>query len=181
MHITRQSEPRVARSIWNPFLSALAGLLVGSLLVTLGNVAFSHFQAQAAPSSANSFNAIVGAWSVEANGAPFVPHVAVFHMDGTMEIDNPESGDKSTSDSVGVGAWRVDAHQATLIIGQFKEINADRGSHQYVNYLIVTFTLQVRGNTFTSTIPAQATYYAPNGVKQAGPYPAMLSGVRIQP
>jgi hypothetical protein len=45
----------------------------------------------------------------------------------------------------------------------------------------VTFTLTMRGaNVFTG--PAEATYYTPDGMKQnVQPYPATLTGTRIQP
>jgi hypothetical protein len=157
-------------------------LLVFFVLVILGGVSAwitSHaMQVQAAPTERPS---IVGAWLVDANGAPFVPHVMLFSSDGTFIIDNPEYGDTRTSDSLGVGAWMVDAHHPNTIDGQFEEINADRASGHYASRLVVTFTLMMQGaNAFTA--PAGATYYAPDGSRQnAQPYPAMLTGTRIQP
>jgi len=135
--------------------------------------------AQAAPTQARA--SIVGAWLVDANGAPFVQHVMLFHDDGTFLIDNPEAGDPHTSDSLGAGAWKFDAHHPNTIIGIFEEINAERTSGHYANRLVVTFTLTMQGtNAFRG--PAQATYYSPQGVKQNDqPYPATLIGTRIQP
>ncbi len=167
------------RPRWN-LIGSLAGL-AGLLLVALiagGGLAISYFQqAQAG----QSMNPVVGAWSVLAHGAPFEPHVMVFHQDGTLEIDNPEAGDQHTSDSAGYGAWRVDPHQANVIIGRFQEVNADRVTGALTSYLIVTFTIRVQGNTFSSTTAALATYYDAFWHKLDGPYPATLAGIRIQP
>lgn len=122
---------------------------------------------------------IVGAWRVDAKGAPFVPHVALFHADGTLLIHNPDAGNPHTSDSLGVGAWKVDGEHPQTIIGVFEEITADRTSHQEVARLRVTFTLRIEGaNAFTG--PAEATYYTPDGSKQNDqPELATLRGTRI--
>jgi hypothetical protein len=162
---------------------AALGVSLSLLLVILGATsmaALTHFQPTQA-SESTSTDAIVGAWLLDAHGAPFVPHVAIFHADGTFLIDNPEAGDPHTSDSLGAGAWKRDPQHANTIIGQFQEINADRASAHYASRLVVTFTLTMtRADTFSG--PAEATYYAPDGVKQnAQPYPAMLTGQRILP
>ncbi|GEM_PF-1633815 len=166
---------------WNPHLGSLAGLTGLVLFALIATGGFVVSRVQAAGQASQSVNAIVGAWSVLAHGAPFEPHVMLFHGDGTLEIDNPEAGDQKTSDSAGYGAWRVDPHQATRISGQFEEVNADRTTGELASYLIVTFTIAVTGNTFSSTTPAEATYYDASWHKLAGPYPATLSGTRIQP
>ena len=75
---------------------------------------------------------IVGAWRVDAEGAPFVPHMALFHADGTLLIHNPDAGNPQTSDSLGVGAWKVDGEHPQTISGVFEEIMADRETHQCV-------------------------------------------------
>lgn len=159
------------------------GVSFSLLLVILGAVsmaAFTHFQSAQASENSSS-DAIVGAWLLDARGAPFVPHVAIFHADGTFLIDNPEAGDPHTSDSLGAGAWKRDPQHANTIIGQFQEINADRASAHYASRLVVTFTLTMTGtNTFSG--PAEATYFTPDGDKQNDqPYPAMLTGQRILP
>ncbi len=160
-----------------------AGLFSFVLIVAVGLGAFFSSLPGTGNAQAEA-NPIVGAWAVSAIGAPFEPHVAVFHADFTMEIDNPEAGDPHTSDSVGYGAWRVDGTNGHLIIGMFREDNADRATGKYVSYLIVTFTLLVQGDTFSSpsTRPAEAIYYNPDGtVQPGGPYPATLIGTRLHP
>jgi hypothetical protein len=152
-------------------------LLALVLIVSVGLVALlSNHSGKARAEDANS---VVGVWFVNAVGAPFQPHLATFHADGTMLIDNPEAGDPHTSDSVGMGPWQVDPNgDGNTIEGKFEEINADRTTHAFVSTLIVTYTITVRGDTFTG--PAQATYYNPDGTLQAGPFPATLNGTRIQ-
>jgi hypothetical protein len=124
---------------------------------------------------------IVGAWRVETEGAPFVAHVALFHADGTMLIHNPDAGNRHTSDSLGVGAWRQDQQHAQTILGVFEEINADRATGAYISRLRVTYRLSLNGAAaFTGR--AEASYYAPGGTElhdQA--HQAQLSGARIQP
>ncbi len=162
---------------------AALGVSLSLLFVILGAASMAvltHFQPVQA-SESTSTDAIVGAWLLDAHGAPFVPHVAIFHADGTFLIDNPEAGDPHTSDSLGAGAWKHNPQHPNTIIGQFQEINADRASAHYASRLVVTFTLTMTGaNTFSG--PAEATYYAPSGVKQNDqPYPALLTGQRILP
>jgi len=168
---------RPTTSWWRlALLVALALLILGGVGVWVG---VHTTQTQAAPLPARA--PIVGAWLLDAEGAPFVPHVAIFHADGTFLIDNPEAGDPHSSDSLGVGAWMLDPHHVGVVLGTFEEINADRASGHYVSRLLVTFTLTMQGaNAFTG--PAEATYFAPDGTKQnAQPYPAILIGTRIQP
>ena len=149
---------------------ALVLIVTGGLIVLLTN----H------PTKARAAHplSVVGVWFVNADGAPFQPHLATFHTDGTMLIDNPEAGDSNTSDSAGMGPWQIDPNSSGNVIdGKFEEINADRTTNAFVSTLIVTFTITVTGDTFTG--PAQATYYNPDGTLQQGPYPATLNGTRI--
>ena len=123
-------------------------------------------------------NKIIGAWYVDAVGAPFQPHIAIFHSDQTMIINNPEFGDPHTSDSMGMGPWRIDkGGDQAIIKGAFVEINADRTTNKYVSKLVVHYTLTVSGNTFTG--PAQANYYNPDGTLQSGPFLVILNGKKI--
>lgn len=151
----------------------------GLLVLPAAVLAVSVLALNHAPSAkADSSGSIVGAWQVDAVGAPFQPHVAAFHSDQTMEIDNPEAGDPHTSDSVGYGPWAASqTGDNNSIRGKFVEINADRTTNQFVSKLVVTYTVRVTGNSFTG--PAEATYYNPDGSLQAGPFPATLNGSRI--
>ncbi len=126
----------------------------------------------------HAFHGIVGAWFVNAVGAPFQPHVMEFHADGTLEIDNPESGDPHTSDSVGMGPWAFSGDKK--VIGAFEEVNADRDTHQYVSRLRVEFTITLSDDGDTFTGPATANYFNPDGSPQQGPFPATLNGTRIK-
>ena len=156
----------------------VVSLLALALIVIVGFVAFLSNYPGKARAQAKDRNSPVGVWFVDAVGAPFQPHLATFHSDGTMLIDNPESGDSNTSDSAGMGPWQTDQKGSNIINGKFEEINADRTTHAFVSTLIVTYTITVNGNTFTG--PAQATYYNPDGTVQAGPFPATLNGTLIQ-
>lgn len=150
-------------------------LLALVLIVTVGFVVLlSNHPGNA---RADDSNPVVGVWFVNAVGAPFQPHLAMFNYNGTMLIDNPEYGDPHTSDSVGMGLWQVQQFGSTTVVGKFEEINADRTTNAFVSTLIVTYTITVNENTFTG--PAQATYYNPDGTLQAGPFPATLNGTRI--
>lgn len=154
---------------------------IASLIIIIGAVVvFSTtnlYGMKSAHADSQGNGNVVGAWFVNAVGAPFQPHVATFHSDQTMEIDNPEAGDTHTSDSMGMGPWSVNPNNNNVISGKFVEVNADRTTNQYVSKLIVTYTITVTGNTFTG--PAQATYYNPDGTLQAGPFPATLNGTKI--
>src|SRR6266516_2919453 len=174
---TESGKQRVTIFKMRPILRVV-WLLALALIVTVGLIAFlSNHSSKAGAANPNS---PVGVWFVNAVGAPFQPHLATFHSDGTMLIDNPESGDPHTSDSAGMGPWQTqqDDKGNTVIVGKFEEINADRTTNQFVSTLIVTFTITVTGNTFTG--PAEATYFNPDGTTQAGPFPATLNGTRIQ-
>jgi hypothetical protein len=152
-----------------------------ALIVTMGFIALlSNHPGKVRAKSDAKPNSPVGAWFVNAVGAPFQPHLVTFHADGTMLIDNPEAGDPHTSDSVGMGPWQIQQNgkDNATVIGKFEEINADRTTHEFVSTLIVTFTITVNEDTFTG--PAEATYYNPDGTTQAGPFPATLNGTRIQ-
>src|SRR5438270_6525300 len=158
-----------------PMMRVVCALAL-ALIVAVGFMALSSNHPMKA--RASNPNSVVGVWYVNAVGAPFQPHLATFHSDGTMLIDNPEAGDTHTSDSAGMGPWQIDQNSTGNVIdGKFEEINADRTSGAFVSTLIVTYTITVNGNTFTG--PAQATYYNPDGTFQQGPYPATLNGTRI--
>ena len=159
----------------SPLLRVVCVLAL-ALIVVMGYMALSGNHLMKA--RASNPNSVIGVWYVNAVGAPFQPHIATFHSDGTMLIDNPEAGDPHTSDSAGMGPWQVDPNgNGNVYDGKFEEINADRTTNQFVSTLIVTFTITVTGNTFTG--PAQANYYNPDGSFQQGPYPATLNGTRL--
>lgn len=159
----------------------VAGLGVAApALVMLGAALGMHgwTRAGAAANDVTFGKPAVGVWTVSAVGAPFQPHIATFHPDGTMEIDNPEAGDTHTSDSMGMGPWtEQQSSKGDVVTGKFVEINADRATAQYVSKLVVTYQVTVKGNSFSG--PAEATYYNPDGSVQAGPYPATLNGTRV--
>jgi hypothetical protein len=146
---------------WGPIWASItaAGVII-ALIVT-------------SPANATS-PSIVGAWYVDAVGAPFAPHAMLFHDDGTVEITNPDAAEATNSSSDGMGAW-IRKHQT--ISGQFLEVNADKTTHHFTTNLIVTFTLTVDGDSFSG--PANATYYDGAGNVVAGPFPATLKGQRI--
>ncbi|WP_426565394.1 hypothetical protein ACPPVT_03200 [Angustibacter sp. McL0619] len=91
---------------------------------------------------------IVGAWVVEATGAPFAYHGMLFHADGTMLQSNPDAGHADSSDSAGVGVWRADG---SVVRGRFAEFLADRKTHLLLGRRDVTFVLTVDLDGFSGT------------------------------
>jgi hypothetical protein len=136
-----------------------------------------NIPSQGQKASADQSKNIVGAWYVNAIGAPFVPHVMEFHSDNTFIINNPDAGDPNTSDSLGVGPW--EKKNNNKIKGKFVEVNADRTTHQFANNLIVTFEVTISNDGSTFTGPAEARYYDANWNLLDGPFPATLEGSRI--
>lgn len=93
---------------------------------------------------------VVGAWQVDAIGAPYVPHQFVFTSDGTMFTTNPTDVQESataphggTNDSLGMGAWH---HDGRAIVGTFYELNAFADNHQPTDTLEVRFRITVSGD-----------------------------------
>jgi hypothetical protein len=54
-----------------------------------------------------------------------------FHADGTMLESNPDHGNRVTSDSNGMGAWRVDR---VTVTGAFVEFTVDLSLPSTDNY-----------------------------------------------
>jgi hypothetical protein len=105
---------------------------------------------------------VVGVWEVDVVGAPFGPHLFTFHSDHTFLSSNPDAGDTSTSDSDGEGVW----DGWNTVKGMFKEYDASRGptppAGTFVGILTVTYTIKVKGDSFTGDYTATET--SPTGV-----------------
>lgn len=152
-------------------------LLIPLVLATLAvGLAFSATRTNADEST--NPNNIVGAWEVDAEGAPYRPHLFVFHEDGTMLTTNPTNVQEDplaphggTNDSVGMGVWRVENEGGQkYVVGTFEQLNAFADNHQPTDKLSVTFKLSVDGDDFSG--PAFATLGENGG-------PATLTGERI--
>lgn len=128
--------------------------------------------------ASNDGKEIVGAWEVDAIGAPYVPHLFTFHADGTMLTTNPtnvqedpEADHGGTNDSVGMGTWELRNEGGTkYIVGTFEQLNAFADNHEPADKLSVTFKLTVDDDAFEG--PA---------IAELGPFtaPATLEGTRI--
>jgi hypothetical protein len=122
---------------------------------------------------------VVGAWFVNAEGAPYIPHLFTFNSDGTMLTTNPTNVQEDpaqphggSNDSVGMGTWRVqNDHGQKFVVGTFKQLNANADDHLPTDTLSVTFKISMDGDQFNG--PAQAKLGPLTG-------PATLSGNRIQ-
>jgi hypothetical protein len=137
-------------------------ITLGLILITLGAAAsFGH--------------SVVGAWYFQAP-APFTPHLATFHDDGTLVVMFPDAAEASRSASTGAGAWKRVANSTYQ--GRFYEINANRDTNTFQSNLIVTFRITVRGNSFTGI--ASASYYDLGGNLLEGPFGGPLTGTRIE-
>ncbi len=98
--------------------------------------------------------AIVGAWHLEAVGAPILHHCLVFHADGIVCSFQADGGFPTDSESDGAGSWQMVGNQAK---GVFLEFRYDRASHAYLGSVRVAFTLTVHGDRFSGE--AQACVY----------------------
>jgi hypothetical protein len=119
---------------------------------------------------------VVGVWEVEADGAPFSHHVMTFHADGTMLQSNPDHGNRTTSDSNGMGVWRA---EGVTVTGAFLEFTVDRDDPELVSKGTVHFELFVAGESFSGW--ATANFYDLVGTLQRGPLKAELTGTRFLP
>lgn len=100
-------------------------------------------------------NQLVGAWQVTADGAPYQPHLFIFHADGTMISSNPTNVQQNaskphggTNDSLGMGTWKCQAGKTPSIVGTFVELNANADDHSPTDSLIVTFKITTSKDTF---------------------------------
>ena len=87
---------------------------------------------------------IVGAWRVDAIGAPFVPHLFTFAEDGSVFTTNPTNVQEESQglhDSVGMGAWRKG--RKGLYEGTFVQLNAFSSTHLPGPELRVSFRVSV--------------------------------------
>lgn len=152
-------------------------LLIPLLLLTL-TLGWTVSDNRAGAHSEHSTKSIVGAWRVDAIGAPYVPHLFTFHADGTMLTTNPtnvqeDPGDPhgGTNDSVGMGTWKIiKDNDKRYVVGTFEQLNAYADDHTPADMLSVTFKLAVDHDEFDG--PAMA---------KLGPFtaPATLEGTRI--
>lgn len=103
-------------------------------------------------------NLPVGAWEVQAQGAPYEPHLFIFHADGTMITTNPTNVQENpakqhggTNDSLGMGTWSCTEGKAPEVVGTFYQLNANADDHKPTDKLSVTFKIQASKDTFTET------------------------------
>lgn len=97
----------------------------------------------------------VGAWVVQVKGAPFEPHLFIFHSDGTMNTTNPTNVQEDaakphggTNDSLGMGVWTCGKNGTSEIVGTFSQLNANADDHKPTDSLFVTFKIEVSKDTF---------------------------------
>ncbi|CAM5461116.1 hypothetical protein MAUB1S_07761 [Mycolicibacterium aubagnense] len=101
-------------------------------------------------------NTLVGAWEVQAQGAPYEPHLFIFHADGTMITTNPTNVQENparphggTNDSLGMGTWTCTTGKMPEIIGTFYQLNANADDHKPTDKLSVTFKIKATQDAFT--------------------------------
>ena len=121
---------------------------------------------------------IVGAWHVDANGAPYVPHQFVFTSDGVVFTTNPtnvqDAGDNPTTDSVGMGVWRRAKRDRDQVIGTFYQLNARQPGKTPAERLRVTFRVRLNRESDRFAGPAWAE------LEGLGGGPAQLIGRRLE-
>jgi hypothetical protein len=151
----------------------LATLTVGWVVSTTPRAT-----ADGAANIPNKSDDIVGAWEVQAIGAPYQPHLFTFTSDGTMNTtnptnvqENPASPHGGTNDSLGMGPWEPVKGKPGTFIGTFYELNANADDHTPADRLQVTYKVTVHGDTFSGkALARQGSFTAP----------AQLEGVRLK-
>lgn len=120
-------------------------------------------------------NNIVGAWFVDAEGAPYRSHQFVFTRDGIVLTTNPtnvqDGGTDPTTDSVGMGVWRRENYKT--FVGTFYQENAIQPDKIPAARLRVTFRVTVASDSMTFEGPAIA------GLEGIGGGFATLHGSRL--
>jgi hypothetical protein len=149
-----------------------------ALVVCVAGLASLSFSRRVANAEPEANAPVVGVWEVFVGGAPFGPHLFTFHSDHTFLSANPDAGDTHTSDSDGEGVWEG----WNTVKGIFKEYDASRGptpsAGTFVGTLTVTYTIKVKGDTFTGD--ATATETDPSGnVVPPFPLPATFTAYRL--
>jgi hypothetical protein len=98
---------------------------------------------------------LIGAWEVSADGAPYQPHLFIFHADGTMITTNPTNVQEDaakphggTNDSLGMGIWECVEGKTPSIVGTFMQLNANAGDHKPTDSLSVTFKITASKDAF---------------------------------
>jgi len=98
---------------------------------------------------------VVGAWQVMADGAPYQPHLFIFHADGTMITTNPTGVQENASkphggsnDSLGMGTWKCIGGKTPSIVGTFMQLNANADDHAPTDSLSVTFSITASKDAF---------------------------------
>jgi hypothetical protein len=99
---------------------------------------------------------LVGAWQVQAQGAPYEPHLFIFHADGTMITTNPTNVQENasrkhggTNDSLGMGTWACSEGSTPEIVGTFYQLNANADDHSPTDNLSVTFKITASKDAFS--------------------------------
>jgi hypothetical protein len=116
---------------------------------------------------------LVGAWNVQAIGAPYEPHLFTFNSDGTMNSTNPTNVQESsgkpnggTNDSLGMGPWKTLSGKANTYVGTFYELNANAADHTPTDTLSVTYKIVVKGDKFDGkALAKQGSFSAPAELK----------------
>jgi hypothetical protein len=165
------------KKYWPLHISPVAGgvMILAAMMVGVVMIPAAMSAAMSNAADAHPGRSLVGAWYFQAP-APFAPHLATFHDDGTMEVMFPDAAEADRSASMGAGAWK--RLSGNKFKGTFYEINATRATNQFESNLVVTFDVQVTGNTFTGT--AVARYLDAAGNLLDGPFDGPLTGTRIE-
>lgn len=133
------------RTITRTVLATVAILTAAAAIVAGTSAADAAITSNASDKTSTD---IVGAWRVNANGAPYVPHLFTFTSDGVVLTTNPTNVQEKptaahggTNDSVGMGTW---ARDGKWVVGTFYQLNAYADDHTAADDLEVRFRVQVQ-------------------------------------
>lgn len=117
---------------------------------------------------------IVGAWHVQAVGAPILHHGFTLHADGILCSFQADGGFPQDSESDGAGEWQ--AVSRDQVKGAFIEFRYSRQTHEYLGSVRVEFEVMVHGDTFTGQAHSRVYDAQGNLLVEARP---TLSATRI--
>jgi hypothetical protein len=89
---------------------------------------------------------IVGAWHLQAVGAPILHHGLTLHTDGIVGCFQADGGYPQDSESDGAGEWQMVS--GDQVKGAFLEFRHSRQTHEYLGSVRVEFEVRVQGDTF---------------------------------
>jgi hypothetical protein len=117
---------------------------------------------------------LVGAWHLQAVGAPVLHHGLLFHTDGIVCTFQADGGYPQDSESDGAGEWEVVSKDQAK--GAFLVFRYSRQTHEYLGFVRVELDVIVHGETLRGQAHSRVYDAQGNLLTEARP---TLSATRI--